>query len=301
MSERIALIIHNNYYLDTELARLPTPDPNIRNLISVLHDPEIGNFDHLEKITNGSSEEILQQVKTLFHRRKRYDVLLLYISGHMLLDARGQLYLAGANTRLPYIDDTAIPIAALTAWMDRSFSRRQIILLDCHHSLLKQPPAARDAYDLGLAEAFAGRGRGRVVITATDAICDVLPIQSGVVSLESSTFTRHLTEGLLTGSADQDQDGQVDLQELFDYVEKQMRGTLYKPRKWSYHEPDRFIIARTPPKDEEERRVKWNLIFGGTFSPLVTLIIGGPANLLMSIGMASLFALLYIFLYSILD
>ena len=78
---------------------------------------------------------------------------------------------------------------------------------------------------MGIEGQFAG-GRGRAVITASDAMQYAyegdglaatgqlaIPGQAG-----PSVFTSALVRGLRTGEADRDQDGQVALDELYDYI-----------------------------------------------------------------------------------
>ena len=63
-------------------------------------------------------------------------------------------------------------------------------------------------------EAFS-QGKGRAVITASDAM--QYSFEGDVVkgSSPGSVFTRHLIQGLKSGEADQDNDGWVSLDEMY--------------------------------------------------------------------------------------
>ena len=59
---------------------------------------------------------------------------MLYFSGHGVKDEQGNLYLAVKDTERPLLAGTSIEAAFITAQMDRSHSKRQILILDCCHS-----------------------------------------------------------------------------------------------------------------------------------------------------------------------
>jgi uncharacterized caspase-like protein len=54
--------------------------------------------------------------------------------------------------------------------MDRSFSKSQVLVLDCCHSgAFAHGTKAAQGVSVGTAEAFEGTGLGRVILTATDS------------------------------------------------------------------------------------------------------------------------------------
>jgi hypothetical protein len=63
-----------------------------------------------------------------------------------------------------------------------------------------------------------------------------------------SVFTRLLVEGLETGDADRDADGEVDLDELYAYLDDRMREEMpqQRPGKWQWDMQGRIMIARNP-------------------------------------------------------
>ncbi len=306
MSKRIALIIGNNTYQDIKLSRLNTPDVGdcVHELAFVLQDPAIGNFDLVETIINQPSHEIRPQISDLFHWKKKNDMLLLYVVGHAVLDEAGQLYLATADTVTDSLEETAVSAAYINVCMDRSFSRQQILILDCFHST-PLVPGAKHGLDasVGTAAAFRGKGYGRLVVAASDEIQYILETDKVIGNATESVFTQYLIQGLRTGMADTDEDGQIGINELFEYVYRQVdRHTVsQKPCMWPYNEHDKFIIALNPKKVEPEPPIKWDLIFGAIMAPTATLVIGITADLGASVGMAGLFLLLYTVLYMVLD
>lgn len=304
MSQRLALLISNSSFQDRTLVRLKTPAVDIEALASVLSDPAIGNFNGVEAVIDQPTATIGRRLDQLLRRRQRNDLVLLYLAGHILLSEAGQFYLAAVDTRLDLLAETAIPAGYLTGLMDRSFSQQQILILDCCHSRvfssIARPPGEAD---MDLAVVFAGSGYRRVVLSAADAPAYLLAGDKVAGQAEDSVFTHYFIEGLRTGAADADRDGQIGISELFAYVYNQLgqQPARQAPRKWSYYERDEFIIARTPRHSEPEHQVKWDLIFGAIMAPLVTIVIGGQASLGTSVGMAGLFLLFYAGLYWALD
>jgi hypothetical protein len=188
--------------------------------------------------------------------------------------------------------------------MDLSFSRQQLLLLDCYCSAVAGPGVKRKvASKVGIAAAFEGKGYGRVVISATDSFQYILDRDKVLGQAEPSVFTHYLIQGLRTGSADLDGDGQIGTGELYKYIYDQLeqQPAMQKPYKWSYREPDKFMIARNPVKLERKHPIKWDLIFGAIMAPLATIIIGGGASLSTSVGLAGLLLLIYALLYWVLE
>jgi hypothetical protein len=186
-------------------------------------------------------------IARFFGGKKPDDLLLLFFSGHGVRDERGLLYLAVQDTEHDLLNATAIPAAFITDEMDRSRSRRQVLILDCCHSgaFSHGAKAAADV-GVGTAAAFAGTGFGRMVLTATDATQFAWEGDQVIGPADKSVFTHFLVEGLRTGQADTDADGQITLDELYDYVyERVVKATSKQtPRKFTYNQQGDVVIAR---------------------------------------------------------
>lgn len=134
MSRKFALIIGNSDYNDKNLACLKTPAADVRQLAEVLLDPKMGGFDEVPTLVNESDSTIRKAIERFFAKKKSDDLLLLYFSGHGVLDDQGRLYLAAKDTEYELWSASAIPASFITDNMDRSQSRRQVLILDCCHS-----------------------------------------------------------------------------------------------------------------------------------------------------------------------
>ncbi len=248
MSHRLALLIGNNEYHDPSLAKLVSPPQDVSQLGELLRDPQIGGFDRVDALENQPFAAVRRSMASFFNNNQRDDLLLLYFSGHGVLDDNGQLYLAVQDTERELLSATSIEAPFITSLMDRSISRRQVLVLDCCHSGAYGRSKGGLGASVGTATTFEGKGYGRIILTASDATQYAWEGDDLVGEAQTSVFTRHLVEGLRSGSADTDADGQITLDELYDYVyEKVVTETPRQtPAKWSYRQQGTIVIAHNP-------------------------------------------------------
>jgi len=248
---RLALLIGSSQYDDPKLAQLKLPETDVARLSEVLSDPEIGHFDEVTPLLNGSFFEVQRAIVHFFAGKKRDDLLLLYFAGHGVRDDEGHLYLALRDSELAndLIRATAVPAALVTREMDRCRSQQQILILDCCHSgAFARGARSAAGARVGTATAFEGTGRGRVVLTATDETQYAFEGDEVTGEAESSVFTRHLIAGLATGAADVNHSGTITIDELYDYVHARVLEETPKqtPGKWTYKQQGDIVVARSP-------------------------------------------------------
>jgi len=249
MSDRLALIIANSEFDDPNIARLVTPSRDAEALAQVLSDPAIGGFE-VTLLVNKTMLEVRRGIEHLYQRKKRGDLLLLYYSGHGAIDEqRGNLHLAVTDTEKEYLGSTSVEAAFVCNQLDRSSSQRKVVILDCCHSGAFARGAKALGSSAGTQEAFAGSGYGRVILTASNAIEYAWEGDEVLGEAARSVFTHFLVEGLQTGAADRDGDGEISLDELYDYVYERVITSGFSkqtPQKWAQKVEGRIIIARSP-------------------------------------------------------
>jgi Caspase domain len=243
---RSALIIASDDYQDPGLRRLRAPASDAQALAAVLEDPKIGGFQ-VRTLLNQPAHEVNEVVEEFFADRRPDDLLLLHISCHGVKDEDGQLYFASVNTKLRRLGATAVAAEFVNRRMNRSRSRRVLLLLDCCYAgAFERGMTARAGTGIGIEEQFSGRGRA--VITASSAMEYAFEGDELADSrdLAPSVFTSALVEGLETGEADRDQDGLVGLDEMYDYVYDRVRATTpnQTPGKWTFGVQGELVIAR---------------------------------------------------------
>lgn len=238
MSEKHALIIGNSKFDDSILSQLLTPERDAESFATLLNDPHIGEFDGVTLLLNEKNEQIRYKIMRFYQNRSKNDLLLLYFSGHGILDEEGQLHFAAKDTEHDGLSGTAVPVGYLRSEMDRSFSRRQILILDCcysgafsrgNKSSLNQNALTKDTL-------LRDRGYGRVVLTASTATQYAWEGNEILGEYINSLFTHYLLEGLSTGEADTNQDGLIDVDELYYWVYEKMQDVTRKQTPTKYVE-----------------------------------------------------------------
>ncbi|MEU7791159.1 MULTISPECIES: caspase family protein [unclassified Amycolatopsis] len=245
MPSRHALLIATETYADPALRRLTAPGGDARELAAVLSDPAVAGFE-VTTLVDRPHHVVGEAVGEFYRDRHRDELTLLYFTGHGVKDDDGSLYLAMANTRRDSLMFTALAAELIDRAMAGCASRQKVLILDCCYSGAfpagKLTKAGTDVHTL---ERF--QGRGRAVLTASDATQYSFEGDAVVGSAARSVFTRHLVAGLRDGSADLDGDGDVTVDELYSYVHERVVAEM--PRQRPKHQSDvegRIVLARNP-------------------------------------------------------
>ena len=231
MASRCALIVANGEYRSEKLRRLRAPAHDADALARVLQDPAIGGFE--VGLVRDQPEHVLRRrIARFFTERRRDDLLVLHISCHGLKDDDGHLFFAATDTEFDDLESTALPEEFVRRQMAKSRSGRIVLLLDCCYSgAFSRGMAARSGEGVELKERFAGRGRA--VITASNAMEYSFEGDDLNGEGEPSVFTGAVVKALETGQADRDHDGWIAFDELYDYVYDEVRGcSPQHPLKW---------------------------------------------------------------------
>ncbi len=250
---KFALVIANSEYIDPGLAKLTAPGQDAEDFARVLKSTNIGQFDDVNILFNQSESVVREAVDRFFQQKKADDLLVLYFSGHGVRDEQGVLYLAVRNTDRNLLRSTAIKSDFIRESMDQSHSRRQVLILDCCNSgAFAQGTKSAVGGSIGTSSAFEGTGYGRVVLTATDATQYAWEGEKiiGKTETKNSLFTHFLIKGL-EGGADQDGNGTISVDELYDYTYEQIvsRTPSQTPGKWSYKQQGEIILRQGRPED----------------------------------------------------
>src|SRR3954469_17127715 len=240
---RKALVVATYEYADTGLGRLTAPEPDAHSFAAVLEDPAVAGFD-VTMLVNQPHHVVGEAIADFYTDARGDDLTLLYFTGHGLKDDEGRLYLAMTNTRRSALMFTAISGAQLNEAMDASPSRRKVLILDCCYSGAFPAGSAPKA-DEGIQTLERFHGKGRAVLTASDATQYAFEGDDVRGSGTSSVFTRHLVEAIRSGAADLDEDGDIALDELYSYVREKVVAEVPQQRPKKQEDVDgRILIAR---------------------------------------------------------
>ena len=243
MGRRLALLIATYHYQDTGLRQLTAPAHDAEALAAVLEDPAIAGFE-VTTLINEPQHRVGEAIGDFYRDRRRDDLTLLYFTGHGLKDDDGRLYLAMTNTRRDSLLFTALSAEQIDQAMEGCVSRQKVLVLDCCYS--GAFPAGRIAKaDASVHALERFQGRGRTVLTASDATQYSFEGDQPHGQATPSVFTRYLVAGLRDGSADLDGDGDITIDELYSYIHDRVVEEMpqQRPKKQDNVE-GRTIIAK---------------------------------------------------------
>ncbi len=246
---RYALLIGISNY-NAGLTPLPSAVKDVDALHQVLLNPEIGGFaeSDVKVLKDAEKTEIETEIYHLFKDRKNDDLLLFYFSGHGVTDSQNNFYLTAISTNKDALPPTALPSSYIHNLMNntgnRNRSKHQVVILDCCHS----GAFSKNAKGVGTVNVLPKLGgEGRAILTASSSDQYAFA-QEG---FELSLYTHFLVEGLKTGAADRDGNGEIAVDELYDYVRDKVRSVNddMSPEFHPVKEGYRIILAKAALDD----------------------------------------------------
>lgn len=243
---RFALLIGDSEFscANGQLAPLPSAVTDVRSLEKALSNPKVGDFTHVQVSLDLPHWEILMRINQAMRDAGRDDQVLIYYSGHGLLNAEGDLYLATANTNPSLLASTALPVSAVRSLLSETQCRRIVIILDCCYSAAVERLKIDQIVNAGFEGVGSGAAGGYAIcIIAASAASGraYAPVNGG-----ESVLTATILEAIRTCEGDQNNDGVIDLQELYDYAcEKHSADGFPKPHFFSTGAIGCLTLART--------------------------------------------------------
>ena len=234
---------------------LRCPENDVEMMANVLLDEKYGKFTDVIQLKNNTHYEALESMGEVFDRAGTNDLVLVYYSGHGKQDDEGQLYLATKNTKTTSsiaLGNSSISVDAIRRNIKNSDTNKVILILDCCYSGAVDEAFQRGADpDVPLRE--VSDGQGLFILTASTKIQTAREKEGDLNGL----LTKHILGGIKSGQADINNDGFIDMSELYTYVYEKVR--LEGPQ-----EPMRFalkmkgkelIIAKVPPQINHKEAV----------------------------------------------
>ncbi|MEU4740991.1 caspase family protein [Actinosynnema sp. NPDC023658] len=237
---RFALLIGSGRYDDAALRPLSAPAWDVDALSRVLGDPVVGGFE-VVRLVDRSVQELRVAVEDFLMDRARDDFVLVYLTGHGVLDKRGRLVFAATDTGTTRLSATALSAAWLNELLADCMADSRVLVLDCCFSGAHgRTKAGADSVAAQLGEV----GSGHAVLTASrDWEFSFEGDASG-----GSVFTTGLVEGLRTGDADLDGDGLITVEEAHTYAAGYVRdqGAQQHPQRWLTAAEGELVLAHSP-------------------------------------------------------
>ncbi|MEH2421165.1 MAG: caspase family protein [Nostoc sp.] len=264
---KLALLIGVSKY-ESGLAPLVAANRDVEAMQQVLGDPEIGGFDEVKPLINPERQVMEEAIFSLFANREKDDLVLLYFSGHGIKDDSGNLYLASCNTRKEQeklVQPTAVAASYVQNTMSDSRSKRQVVILDCCFSgAFSQGMKVKDDGSIPIKQQLGGEGRAILTSSTSTQYSFEHP------GFELSLYTHFLFEGLKTGVADLDSDGNISIDELHIYASEKVQETApgkMKPEFYPVKEGYKILLAKVRINDPklEYRKVVERYVINGEF------------------------------------
>jgi formylglycine-generating enzyme required for sulfatase activity len=250
---RYALLVGNSNY--TNLNPLPSAVRDVDALCEVLLNPEVGGFavSDVTVLRNVDETEIRKAISSLFAKRERDDLLLFYFSGHGVVDSLNDFYLTGVSTDENDLLSTAVPADYIHKAMDRKGSvdnqigsKRQVIVLDCCNSgAFPKGMTAKGIDKVSVIPKLGGEGRA--ILTASSSTQYAFE-QEG---FDLSLYTHFLVEGLKTGAAAKNDNEDISVEDLYEYVRDKVKSTNdnMSPEFYPVKEGYRIVLAKAAQGD----------------------------------------------------
>ncbi|EST37419.1 hypothetical protein N566_13145 [Streptomycetaceae bacterium MP113-05] len=206
-------------YEDVNFPALPSVRADVHYLSQVLEMPAVGRYEDCVRVEDSSQTAIKQAVERFLRDREPDELVVLYLSGHGAYDREdGQLYYVTTDTRTDRLQQTALEASYITDQLEKCAARRKVLLLDCCFSG-SAVQGFRSKGASGTITPPVVEASGVHVITASQHWEQAFTTDAD----QPSQFTRAIVDGLHSGQADLDGDGQVSANDLFRYISRDLR------------------------------------------------------------------------------
>jgi tetratricopeptide (TPR) repeat protein len=225
--QRYAVVIGIGNYKDRKIPPLHYTVADARAIYNVLVSEKYGFSlkDNVKILIN--EEASTQNIKKIFgtwlkQKVKEDDSVIIYFAGHGASEAK-RTYWVTYDSDIENLYETAIGNDSISKMLNSIESKTLIVFLDSCYSAatINRGWHTRSLIEKNPFEEF--KGEGRVVITSSNGKQLSLEIQE----YGHGVFTYFLIQGLI-GKADQDIDGYVTLDEIWDYVKSNVQNTAKK-------------------------------------------------------------------------
>jgi len=225
--QRYAIIIGIGNYKDRKIPALHYTVADARGMYKVLTSEKYGFFLKANVKLLINEEASTQNIKRTFgawlkKKVRENDSVIIYFAGHGASEA-GSAYWVTYDSDIENLYETAISNDSISKMLNSIESKTLIVFLDSCYSAatINRGWHTRNLIEKNPFEEF--NGEGRVVITSSNGKQLSLEIQE----YGHGVFTYFLIQGLI-GKADQNIDGYITLDEIWDYVKSNVQNTAKK-------------------------------------------------------------------------
>jgi len=223
-----AVVIGIGNYKDSRIPKLKYTTVDAEGIYNALINPEYTNIpkDKIKLLLNEKAtyQNIKSAIGTWLRRNtKQDDTVILFYAGHGALE-EDKAYWVTYNADIDDLYGTSISNDEIADLFDRIKTKRLVAFLDSCYSKATINRTAKGRSTDPVTEPFKKfQGKGRVIITSSDGKQESLELDN----LKHGVFSYYLLNAL-KGNADNDNDGIVLLDEVWDYVKTKVPETAKK-------------------------------------------------------------------------
>jgi hypothetical protein len=271
---KVALLIGVSDY-GPGFAPLPGVRRDLEAIQQVLEDAAIAGFTQVQTLLNPNRQEMAEAIESLFLDRQPDDLVLLYFSGHGLVNEASEVSLTTGisrrDARRRVVRATTIPANFLYEVMQDGPATQQIVILDCSLSEVTPKQQADEVGYKTVQWLLEGTGKTALIASASTQYF------SGQKGADLSAYTFYLFEGLATGAADLNDDGAISVYELHQYAKYRV-GTATPAMNPVFYGADTgqsTVLARTQTDDVRlrYRREVERYIQQGSIAPVNQIVL----------------------------
>lgn len=240
MSRQAILIGSGKFGSASLLRNLQGPAADVAAFSNLLQRSDRGSFSALT-LVNRRVESVEEKLFSELKNASREDTLLVYFSGHGLLDSRGRLCLSGRNSAKNNIEATTLRSDIILEQLANSKPRHKALILDCcYAATLGENLVPKDAdQQIHSILASAARRYGTYILASSGET---------QISLDGpfSNFIRSILEAIETGYADDRALGRITLSDLLRYCRMKLDGGPQEPQGYDIGGiGDDFVISES--------------------------------------------------------
>jgi len=220
-----AVVIGIGKYKDDRIPKLKYTTVDAKEMYKILTDPQYGYFpeNHVKLLIDeqATSSNIKSAIGTWLRRNTRKDdTVIIFFAGHGAPEDE-KTYWVTYNANIDDLYGTALSNDEISDMFDRIEAKKMIAFLDSCYSAATVHRTDRKRGVTIVKDPFQKfKGKGRVIITSSDGEEQSLEIDK----FGHGVFTYHLAKAL-KGEADENKDGYVELDEVWDYVKYRVSDT----------------------------------------------------------------------------
>ena len=288
MSSRIAVLIGNSRSaVALELQDLQGPSNDVQDLAPALRDPDLGGFD-VRAAIDATTSETIDTIEEGLRQAGREGLFLLYFSGWGVLSSKERLYLATGNTKLQSLSTTAISAKFLRHLLEYSVCEQAVVILDCCFTGVAAGQLLTMQVSDELRNMRAKGGATVAVLASSPRVQSPEDRESDHGGRRAGTLTRLLVEGLRSGAADRDGNGEVTVGDLGEFLGLHMPKLC--PTWLADAGGDALVVAACPdPKaaaiEEEERGALARIRSTGRRTWALSIVLLGVAAVIAAASM----------------